>query len=190
MSHPYWSVKYSCLSNVSVGKYFNLGSFSFLSHSQVGRYVSVGSRVSIGGLNHPVDWLSQCEFQFSDMTECFGSTLPASSRTDLPSKTLNRVTIEHDVWIGDNSVILSGVTLPTGTIVGAGSVVTKSPTHPFSIIVGNPARHLRFRFDPKLITRIIDSKWWNYDLDDLSGALPFNDPSAVIDILTTLKNKQ
>ena len=83
------------------------------------------------------------------MTDCFGSTLPESDRLQLSSKSSNRVTIENDVWIGDNSVVLSGVSLPTGTIVGAGSVVTKSPQHPFSIIVGNPARHLRFRFTPR-----------------------------------------
>ena len=99
------------------------------------------------------------------------------------AKTANRVTIENDVWIGDNSVVLSGVTLPTGTIVGAGSVVTKSPEHPYSIIVGNPARHLRFRFERNLITRLLNSMWWEKDLEELSGGLPFNDPSAVVDIL-------
>ena len=180
--------KLSCLSHVSIGKYFNLGSFSFLSHCQVGRYVSIGSRVSIGGLNHPIDWLSQCEFQFSDMTDCFGSSLPVSSRLDLPAKTANRVTIENDVWIGDNSVVLSGVTLPTGTIVGAGSVVTKSPENPYSIIVGNPARHLRLRFERNLITRLLNSMWWAKDLEELSGGLPFNDPSAVVDILNKRGN--
>ncbi|MET0658533.1 MAG: DapH/DapD/GlmU-related protein [Steroidobacteraceae bacterium] len=49
------------------------------------------------------------------------------------------ITIEDDVWIGANSVVLDGVTIGQGSIIGAGSVVTKS-VRPYSICVGNPAR--------------------------------------------------
>ncbi len=51
------------------------------------------------------------------------------------------IIIEDDVWIGANSVIVSGVVLAKGTIVGAGAVVTKS-TEPYSIVGGVPARKI------------------------------------------------
>jgi acetyltransferase-like isoleucine patch superfamily enzyme len=49
------------------------------------------------------------------------------------------ITIEDDVWIGANSVVLDGVTIGRGAIIGAGTVVTKD-VRPYAICVGNPAR--------------------------------------------------
>jgi len=49
------------------------------------------------------------------------------------------VTLENDVWIGANALILKGVTVGASSIVGAGSVVTKS-VPPGVIVAGNPAR--------------------------------------------------
>lgn len=54
------------------------------------------------------------------------------------------VVIEDDVWIGMNCTILQGVRIGSGAIVGAGSVVT-SDVPPRAIVVGTPARVLRYR---------------------------------------------
>ena len=49
------------------------------------------------------------------------------------------IVIEDDVWIGSNSVILSGSHIGSGCVISAGSVV--SGFYPsYSIIIGNPAR--------------------------------------------------
>lgn len=57
---------------------------------------------------------------------------------------VNTVTIDDDVWIGANSVILPGVHLCTGAVVAAGSVVTKD-VPAYGIVCGNPARLLKYR---------------------------------------------
>lgn len=49
------------------------------------------------------------------------------------------VIIEDNVWIGEYSAILKGVTIGEGSIVGCHSVVTKD-VPPYSIVAGNPAR--------------------------------------------------
>ncbi len=47
------------------------------------------------------------------------------------------ITIEDDVWIGGNTVVMPGVTIGRGAVVGAGSVVTKSI--PAGVVAfGNP----------------------------------------------------
>lgn len=53
-----------------------------------------------------------------------------------------KITIDRDVWIGVNAVVMEDV--GEGCVIGAGSVVTKA-LEPFSVAVGNPARVLRKR---------------------------------------------
>ena len=52
------------------------------------------------------------------------------------------VTIEDDVWIGCNVVILKGVTIGRAAVIGAGSVVTRD-VPPYVIVAGNPAHVVR-----------------------------------------------
>lgn len=54
------------------------------------------------------------------------------------------ISIEDDVWIGANVIILKGITVGRGSVIGAGSVVTRS-IPPGQIWVGNPARFVRSR---------------------------------------------
>ncbi|KAF2081152.1 DapH/DapD/GlmU-related protein [Flavobacterium sharifuzzamanii] len=65
--------------------------------------------------------------------------LPPSKRK-LYSK--SPVIIEDNVWLGENVVVLPGVTIGENTVVGANAVVTKSiPKN--SVVGGNPARVIR-----------------------------------------------
>jgi acetyltransferase-like isoleucine patch superfamily enzyme len=50
-----------------------------------------------------------------------------------------RIDIASDVWIGANSVILSGVSIGEGAVIAAGSVVTKD-VEPFAVVAGVPAK--------------------------------------------------
>ena len=52
------------------------------------------------------------------------------------------VIIEDDVWIGQNVIILPGVTVGKGAIVGAGSIVTKNVLA-YSVVAGNPAKIIK-----------------------------------------------
>ncbi len=50
-----------------------------------------------------------------------------------------RVVIEDNVWIGEYSAIMKGVTIGKGSIVGCHSVVTHD-VPPHCIVAGNPAK--------------------------------------------------
>jgi acetyltransferase-like isoleucine patch superfamily enzyme len=50
----------------------------------------------------------------------------------------NDITIDDDVWLGSNVIIVGGVSIGKGSVIGAGAVVTKS-IPPYSVAVGIPA---------------------------------------------------
>ena len=52
------------------------------------------------------------------------------------------ITIEEDVWIGGNVVILPGVTIKKGSVIGALSIVNKD-IEEHTIAVGNPIKIIR-----------------------------------------------
>jgi acetyltransferase-like isoleucine patch superfamily enzyme len=52
------------------------------------------------------------------------------------------VCIEDNCWLGQNAVILKGVTIGHDSIVGANSTVT-SDVPPYSVVAGNPARIIK-----------------------------------------------
>jgi hypothetical protein len=57
-------------------------------------------------------------------------------------------TIGADVLIGHGAILLRGITIGNGAVVGAGAVVTKD-VPPYAIVVGVPAKILRYRFDER-----------------------------------------
>ena len=60
------------------------------------------------------------------------------------------ITLEEDVWLGVNVVVLKGVTIGQGAVVGAGAVVTKSvPAR--EIWAGIPARKIGQRSERKAV---------------------------------------
>ena len=72
------------------------------------------------------------------------------------------IVIGNDVWIGYESVILSGVTVGDGAVIGARAVVTKD-VPPYTIVGGVPAKPIRRRFDEEKIERLLALRWWDWD---------------------------
>lgn len=81
------------------------------------------------------------------------------------------VTIGNDVWIGRGALILSGVTIGNGAVIGANSVVSRDVS-PYSVVAGNPARHVKWRFEPHVIEQLERTAWWNWPHERVVEALP------------------
>ena len=79
--------------------------------------------------------------------------------------------IGNDVWIGQNAVILPGVHIGDGAIIGANSIVG-SDVDPYTIVVGNPAKPIRKRFDEELIELMQRFKWWDKSIDEINELIP------------------
>ena len=81
------------------------------------------------------------------------------------------IVIGNDVWIGYDAVIMAGVNIGDGAIIGTRAVVTKD-VEPFSIVGGVPAKEIRKRFSPGIITKLIELKWWNWPEDKIKKYIP------------------
>ena len=79
--------------------------------------------------------------------------------------------IGNDVWVGQNAVILPGVHIGDGAIIGANSIVG-SDVDPYTIVVGNPAKPIRKRFDEELIELMQRFKWWDKSIDEIDELIP------------------
>ena len=79
--------------------------------------------------------------------------------------------IGNDVWIGQNAVILPGVHVGDGAIIGANSVVG-SDVASYTIVIGNPAKVLRKRFDDELIGLLLKFKWWDKSIEEINALIP------------------
>ena len=131
-------------SECSLGSYTYIGRNCAITKTSIGRYCSIANNVSIGQGEHDLEQIST------------NSIFYDASYDELTSKPCN---IADDVWIGVDAVILRGVYVGTGAVIGANSVVTKN-VPPFAIVVGSPAKIIRYRFDEDKIKVILDSKWW------------------------------
>ena len=60
------------------------------------------------------------------------------------------IVIDEDVWIAANVTLLVGAYIGRGAIVGAGSVV-RNQIPPYSIVIGNPAKVIGFKYTPEEI---------------------------------------
>mgnify|MGYP001045233713 FL=1 len=62
---------------------------------------------------------------------------------------------------------------------GAGAVVTKDVA-PYSIVVGSPARHIRYRLPEPLAAQVLAPEWWGWDLSGIPGQRDYTDPAAFL----------
>ena len=90
-------------------------------------------------------------------------------QADLPIK--GDTVIGNDVWIGQNAVILPGVHIGDGVVIGAESDVG-TDVGAYTIVVGNPAKVLRKRFDDELINLLLEWKWWDKTVDEIDALIP------------------
>ncbi len=75
--------------------------------------------------------------------------------------------IGNDVYIGANVFVLDGVTIGDGAVVGAGAVVVHD-VPPYAVVVGVPAKVVKYRFDEDTIKKLLSKQWWNLPEPELT----------------------
>ncbi|MBD3750776.1 MAG: CatB-related O-acetyltransferase [Sphingobacteriales bacterium] len=129
-------------------------SWGLSSKVSIGKYCSIADSVTfIAGGEHHKDWVSTFPFMDRWKIKEIEAQAPGSSKGD--------IVIGHDVWIGHGATVLSGVTIGHGAIIGAMAVVAKN-VPPYAIVVGNPAKIIKYRFTPEFINTLLTIKWWDW----------------------------
>lgn len=64
------------------------------------------------------------------------------------------------MWIAAEAIIAQGVKIGDGAVVGANSFVNKD-VPPYAIVVGSPARIIKYRFTDKIIQELQKTEFWN-----------------------------
>lgn len=145
-----------------------IGYNSVLNSCSIGAFCSIASSVNIIYGNHPTKGFISTHPSFFSKNKQAGFSfteieLFVERNYVIPEKKIS-VVIGNDVWIGFNASIMEGVTIGDGAIIGAGSMVLKD-VPPYSIVVGVPAKIIRYRFTKIEIEKLLELKLWNHDFD-------------------------
>lgn len=120
----------------------------------IGKYCSVanGVKFMMGGTHgHNYNWIAVHPLIGFDNSKLAGQ------------KWKGDTIIGNDVWLGAESLIMPGVQIADGAVIAARSVVTKNIA-PYEIWGGNPACFIKKRFSDEHIEKILQIKWWDWDL--------------------------
>lgn len=172
---------FSCMAQ---GRFYSAGAFTYCRSRLIppdftaGRYCSIAPGVELSDQDHPLDRLSTHSFSFKPHAK----QLAKKNGKDINIHRFNTLgsapIIGNDVWIGKDALIKRGLKIGNGAVIAQRAVVTKDVPD-YAIVAGVPARIVKFRFSPKMIKKLNESKWWNYsffdfadiDITDIEGFL-------------------
>ncbi|MFA6012030.1 MAG: CatB-related O-acetyltransferase [Desulfobacteraceae bacterium] len=81
----------------------------------------------------------------------------------------HELVIGHDVWLGANTIICPGChRIGNGAVAGAGSVITKDVPD-YAIVGGNPAKIIKMRFHDSVITKLLETSWWQFSYEKIKN---------------------
>ena len=172
-------VKIMADSTLKIGRFTSINGpgtsiFCKVHNVEIGSFCSIARGVDIQEYNHAVSRPSTYYIQ----QNIFGNP-----KGDLTSK--GPVSIGNDVWIGAQSIILSGVEIGHGAVVAANSVVT-SHVPPYSIVAGSPAKVIGQRFSDDVIARLLKLEWWNWEISKIKRNKSFFDQDVTIESLSKI----
>ncbi|RAW09975.1 antibiotic acetyltransferase [Paenibacillus taichungensis] len=149
------------INGVEIGKH----SYGFFKHckpgtllSRVGAFCSINETAEIGFINHPTKFITTHPFVYESR---YGLIEDEDTQRLSEISKNKQIEIGNDVWIGAGVLILPSVKIGNGVIVGGGAVVTKDIPD-YAVVVGVPAKIIKYRFSESEIKILNKIEWWNW----------------------------
>jgi len=146
--------EYSELHNSTLGEYSYISQYSIVNKSEIGKFCSIAHGCYIGLWEHNTQVTTHSFYLY----EHSGNFVKGYKNYDKDNIV---TTLGSDVWVGANAVILKGINVGDGAIIGASAVVTKD-VPPYAIVVGNPAKIIKYRYNRDDIIWLLKIKWWDF----------------------------
>jgi len=161
-------------SKISVGKYtygykdLNIIEYGNGKDLYIGKFTSIapGVKVFLDYGNHNTALTSSYPFH-----NLYNNIFDGKKNSISTNQNKGDVIIGNDVWIGMDVLILNGIKINDGAIIGANSVVTKD-VKPYEFVAGNPATHIKYRFDEEIIELLQKLKWWDLEEKKIRELMP------------------
>lgn len=163
--------------NIIVGDFTYFGDTDFEKHVThhydfygdkliIGKFCQIAAGVNfiMNGANHQMNAVSTFPFYIFEGWE---QNVPPMAQMPYKGDTV----VGNDVWIGQNTTVLPGVHIGDGAIIGANSVVG-GDVPAYTVVVGNPARPVRKRFDEELTELLLKLRWWDKSVEEINALIP------------------
>lgn len=165
IDHPRWQVgDYTYASSESApsdwARYLAPYLFTFAPERLIiGKFCQIADSVRFitASANHRYDGFSSYPFAIFHRSFEGDSSMPGTGPDTV---------IGNDVWIGQGARILPGAQIGDGVIVGAGAVV-RGTVAPYQVIAGNPAKPVRARFTPDVVSLLLSIRWWDWPIEHI-----------------------
>lgn len=153
----------------------------------IGSFCCIGGNLTffVGG-NHHSEWVTT--FPFGHVHKDIFKKFNGAGHP----KQAGNIIIGDDVWIGGDVTIIRGVTIGDGAVIAAKSHVIRN-VPPYSIVGGNPAKLIKYRFESEIIRKLLYLKWWNFSdeiVDELSPFLCSNNIDGLFEEVKRLRMEE
>jgi acetyltransferase-like isoleucine patch superfamily enzyme len=148
----------------------------------VGNFCSIGDNVKIflGG-DHNINQITT--YPFGHINK---KTFNLFNGVGHPT-TKGDVYIGNDVCIGSNTTIMPGVKIGDGAVISTNSHVVKD-VEPYSLVEGNPAKHIKYRFTKEQIDELLKIKWWDWPDEQINKFVPLLCSENINNFIQTYNN--
>jgi virginiamycin A acetyltransferase len=132
----------------------------------IGKFCSIAKDVKfiMNGANHQTSGFST--YPFYIFGKGWEKVMPKEG--DFVSK--GDTVVGDDVWIGYNATIMPGIHIGSGAVIATQSIVTRN-VPPYSVVGGNPATIIKYRFDQPTINRLLKIRWWDWPAEKITAHL-------------------
>jgi acetyltransferase-like isoleucine patch superfamily enzyme len=181
----------SSLINCQIGLGTYIASNCQLVNVNIGKYSSIAPNVSCIIGNHPTKIYVSTHPAFFSNKKQAGFTFTETQKFEEISYANKKFIFEigNDVWIGQNCMLMNGITIGDGAIIASGSIVLKD-VPPYEIWGGVPSRKIKDRFELYQKDILLKFQWWNKPMEWLKSNVDcFENIEEFIDVIKRNETK-